>query len=244
MRTIKSDIRTQQPVEWLISSTPVAYPDALEVMERRAERIRQGEARELIWLLEHPALYTAGTGARETDLIEPSLLPVYKTGRGGKFTYHGPGQRIAYMMLDLKRRGADVRSCVAALEAWIIAALDQFNVRGETRPDRVGVWVRSPYRGSDVEDKIAAIGLRISRWVTTHGISINVGPDLRHYRGIVPCGISGHGVTSLEDLGLPVTMIDLDVALRATFPAIFGPILRIDSSSCPELNLTQPLSTR
>lgn len=210
-------------VEWIISDGPVAYPDALTAMEARAAAIRAGTAPEAIWLLEHPALYTAGTSADPADLIAPDRFPVYPAGRGGQYTYHGPGQRIAYVMLDIAARDRDVRAFVAQIEGWVIDALAEFNVTGETRCDRVGVWVARPDKpplpdSTPREDKIAAIGLRLRRWVSFHGVSINVDPDLSHFDGIVPCGIRGHGVTSLVDLGLPVTMSDLDVALRRTFP--------------------------
>ncbi len=206
------------PVAWEISPELVAYPEALDRMDRHVSAIAKAEEPERVWLLEHPPLYTAGTSAHEADLVEPSRFPVFKAGRGGQYTYHGPGQRVAYVMLDLKRRGGDVRAFVAALEQWVIDTLDDFNVRGERREDRVGVWVR---RGSR-EDKIAAIGIRVRHWVTFHGISINVEPDLTHFSGIVPCGIREHGVTSLVDLGLPVTMEDVDVALKRNFHRIFG----------------------
>lgn len=212
------------PIDWAISARPVAYADALEIMNARASAIREHGASELVWLLEHPALYTAGTSARAEDLLNPGLLPVFQTGRGGGYTYHGPGQRVAYVMLDLKRRGGDVRALVSALEGWVTGALAAFNVKGETRAGRVGIWVTRPGMGHGKEDKIAAIGLRVSRWVTTHGISLNVEPDLTHYRGIVPCGIRDQGVTSLVELGLPVTMADADVALRRSFEAAFGPV--------------------
>ncbi|UMY20150.1 lipoyl(octanoyl) transferase LipB [Methylobacterium organophilum] len=195
---------------------------AVEAMEARASAIARGEARELVWLLEHPPLYTAGTSAKTADLVEPDRFPVHRTGRGGQYTYHGPGQRIAYVMLDLNRRRADLRAYVASLEAWIIATLDAFNVRAERREDRVGVWVRRPERGEAVEDKIAAIGIRVKRWVSLHGLSLNVEPDLSHFTGIVPCGISRHGVTSLADLGRIVSMPEVDMALRAAFVPIFG----------------------
>lgn len=215
------------PVEWRVSAAPVVYPDALQVMEQRAADIAAGTARELIWLLEHPPLYTAGTSARTEDLLHGDRFPVYQAGRGGEFTYHGPGQRVAYVMLDLKRRRQDVRAFVSALEEWIIRALAEFNIPGERREDRVGVWVVRPERpplpdGSPAEDKIAAIGIRLRKWVSLHGIAINVEPDLGHYDGIVPCGVTSHGVTSLVDLGLPVTLEDLDRALWQAFPAIFG----------------------
>jgi lipoyl(octanoyl) transferase len=205
-------------VAWEISPELVAYPEALDRMDRHVSAIAKAEEPERVWLLEHPPLYTAGTSAHEADLVEPSRFPVFKAGRGGQYTYHGPGQRVAYVMLDLKRRGGDVRAFVAALEQWVIDTLDDFNVRGERREDRVGVWVR---RGSR-EDKIAAIGIRVRHWVTFHGISINVEPDLTHFSGIVPCGIREHGVTSLVDLGLPVTMEDVDVALKRNFHRLFG----------------------
>ncbi len=216
------------PVEWRVEPGLTAYPYALDFMERRAEAIRAGTGSELIWLVEHPPLYTAGTSARVEDLLEPDRFPVFSAGRGGEYTYHGPGQRVAYVMLDLKRRREDVRAFVAALEEWIIATLAAFNVRGERREDRVGVWVVRPDRppmpdGSPAEDKIAAIGIRLRRWVSFHGIAINVEPDLGHFGGIVPCGVQDHGVTSLVDLGLPVTMADLDQAMFAAFKAIFGP---------------------
>jgi lipoyl(octanoyl) transferase len=215
-------------VEWRIEPGFTAYPQALQIMETRAEAIRAGAAPELVWLVEHPPLYTAGTSARIEDLIEPDRFPVFSAGRGGEYTYHGPGQRVAYVMLDLKRRREDVRAFVAALEQWIIATLAAFNVRGERREDRVGVWVVRPDRppmpdGSPAEDKIAAIGIRLRRWVSFHGIAINVEPDLGHFGGIVPCGVQDHGVTSLVDLGLPVTMSDLDNALMTAFEGIFGP---------------------
>jgi len=216
------------PVEWRIEPGLTAYETALAFMEARAAAIRDGSAMEMVWLVEHPALYTAGTSAQPADLVEPDRFPVFNVGRGGEYTYHGPGQRVAYVMLDLKRRREDVRAFVAALEAWIISTLDRFNIRGERREDRVGVWVVRPDRppspdGSPAEDKIAAIGIRLRRWVSFHGIAINVEPDLSHFSGIVPCGVSDHGVTSLVDLGLPVTMADLDDALKLSFEAVFGP---------------------
>ncbi|WP_026060108.1 lipoyl(octanoyl) transferase LipB [Pseudaminobacter salicylatoxidans] len=216
------------PVEWRIEPGFTAYEDALAFMEARAAAIRDGSAAEMVWLVEHPPLYTAGTSARMEDLVDPNRFPVFDAGRGGEYTYHGPGQRVAYVMLDLKRRREDVRAFVAALEAWIIATLARFNVRGERREDRVGVWVVRPDRppmpdGSPAEDKIAAIGIRLRRWVSFHGIAINVEPELEHFTGIVPCGVTDHGVTSLVDLGLPVTMTDLDIALKTSFETIFGP---------------------
>ena len=210
------------PVEWHISDELVDYDQALEEMERHVQALIAGGARERVWLLEHPPLYTAGTSAEESDLIAPDRFPVFRTGRGGQHTYHGPGQRVAYVMLDLRRRQQDVRAFVAALEAWLINSLWHYHIRGERRENRVGVWVRRPNRGQDVEDKIAAIGIRLRKWVTFHGISINVEPDLEHFSGIVPCGISDHGVTSLVDLGLPVTMAENDMVLRAEFEKIFG----------------------
>lgn len=208
-------------LEWRISDTPIPYPEALSTMEDRVGQIRENTAEELIWLLEHPSLYTAGTSAKEQDLLAPDRFPVYCAGRGGQYTYHGPGQRIAYTMLDLRKRGPDVRCFVHNLEEWVIQALASFNVKGERREGRVGIWVD---RGGGREDKIAAVGVRIRRWITFHGISINVEPDLEHFSGIVPCGIGEQnlGVTSLVDLGLPVTMTDLDVALRESFDNVFG----------------------
>ena len=215
------------PVEWRIEPGLTGYEQALSFMEARANAIREGGAPEMVWLVEHPPLYTAGTSAWAEDLVEPDRFPVFAAGRGGEYTYHGPGQRVAYAMLDLKRRREDVRAFVAALEDWIIRTLDRFNVRGERREDRVGVWVVRPDRppmpdGSPAEDKIAAIGIRLRRWVSFHGIAINVEPDLGHFSGIVPCGVADHGVTSLVDLGLPVTMTDLDIALKSAFEEIFG----------------------
>jgi len=213
------------PIGWAISEQPVPYPQALEAMNARADAIRRKEASQLVWLLEHPPLYTAGTSAQREDLLDPNRFPVFETGRGGQFTYHGPGQRVAYIMLDMKARGGDVRGLVADLERWVIEALSAFNIKGERREGRVGIWVRRPEKGETREDKVAAIGLRVSRWVTTHGISFNVEPELSHYTGIVPCGIQAHGVTSLADLGLPVSMADADVALRVAFEKVFGPVV-------------------
>ena len=213
------------PIGWAISERPVPYPQALEAMNARADAIRRKEAPQLVWLLEHPPLYTAGTSAQREDLLDPDRFPVFETGRGGQFTYHGPGQRVAYIMLDMKVRGGDVRGLVADLERWVIEALSAFNIKGERREGRVGIWVRRPEKGENREDKIAAIGLRVSRWVTTHGISFNVEPELSHYAGIVPCGIQAHGVTSLADLGLPVSMADADVALRVAFEKVFGAVI-------------------
>ncbi len=212
-------------VEWISAPAFVPYAEALAFMEARVAAITAGEADEAIWLLEHPPLYTAGTSARPEDLTQPDRFPVHEAGRGGQYTYHGPGQRVAYVMLDLNTRGRDVRRFVCALEDWIIATLAEFNVTGERRAGRVGVWVTRPDSTAPHnprEDKIAAIGIKLRKWVSFHGISINVEPDLSHFEGIVPCGIREHGVTSLVDLGLPVTMADLDVALRATFDRIFA----------------------
>ena len=221
------DHRTLAPVEWTVSDRLVSYPEAVAAMEARAAAIAAGTASEQVWLVEHPPLYTAGTSAREADLISPDRFPVFKTGRGGEFTYHGPGQRVAYLMLDLNRRGPDLRRYVASLEAWIIATLARFNVFGERREERIGVWVRRPEKttlpdGRPAEDKIAAIGIRVRRWVTFHGISLNVDPDLEHYSGIVPCGVAGYSVTSLVDLGIPVSMPEVDAALKAEFERLFG----------------------
>ena len=211
------------PVEWLVSDAPVDYASALATMAARAAAIARGEASELIWLLEHPPLYTAGTSSRPQELIE-ARFPVHIAGRGGQFTYHGPGQRVGYVMLDLKRRAPDVRRFVATIEEWIIRTLAAFDVQGERRDDRIGVWVRRPEKGEAAEDKIAAIGIRLQRWVTLHGFALNVAPDLSHFSGIVPCGISDprHGVTSLADLGRRVSMAQLDSVLRAEFERLFG----------------------
>lgn len=221
------------PIRWRVEQGLVPYDVAVETMEREAALIAAGEADELIWLVEHPPLYTAGTSADSLDLVDPNRFPVFDTGRGGEYTYHGPGQRVAYVMLDLKRRRQDVRAFVAALEDVVIDALARMNVRGERREDRVGVWVRRPERpplpdGSPAEDKIAAIGIRLRRWVSFHGLSLNVDPDLEHFSGIVPCGIRGYGVTSLVDLGLPVTMDDADLCLKASFNKVFGPLALVD----------------
>src|SRR5947207_10961915 len=212
-------------VEWRISAGPVPYPDAVTEMESRAAGIADQKTPELVWLLEHPSQYTSGTSGKQSDLLD-SRLPLFTTGRGGQLTYHGPGQRVAYVMLDLKRRRPDVRAYVAGLEEWIIRTLDAFNVRGERREDRVGVWVRRPDKGAGHEDKIAAIGVRLRRWVSFHGIAINVEPDLSHFSAIVPCGVADarYGVTSLVDLGHPVGLADLDIALRPAFAEVFGPV--------------------
>jgi len=212
-------------IEWAVSRGLVPYEAAVAAMEARAAAIAADEAGELVWLLEHPPLYTAGVSAKDSDLLAPDRFPVHRTGRGGQFTYHGPGQRVAYVMLDLRQRGRDVTRFVADLERWIIGALDSFNVKGEVREGRVGVWVERKGPGWSREDKIAAIGVRLRKWVSFHGIAVNVEPELEHFTGITPCGISApqFGVTSLVDLGLPVTMSDADAALRASFHTVFGP---------------------
>ena len=218
-----SPISAAGPVEWRVSADPVAYPEALAVMERRVADIADGKAPELVWLLEHPPLYTRGTSGVNGDILDPRF-PVFTTNRGGQLTYHGPGQRIAYVMLDLKRRRPDVRTYVASLEEWILQTLSVFGVRGERREDRVGVWVARPERGPGFEDKIAAIGVRVRRWVSFHGIAINVAPDLSHFEGIIPCGVTDprYGVTSLRDLGCSAEMSEFDRALRASFERVFG----------------------
>ena len=210
-------------VEWITRDGLTSYPEALAFMEARAAEIAEGTARECVLLVEHPPLYTSGTSAKPADLID-ARFPVFEAGRGGQFTYHGPGQRVAYVMLDLKARRQDVRAFVSALEAWIIGTLSAFNIRGFTDPARVGVWVQRPDKGAGFEDKIAAIGIRLRKWVSFHGISLNVEPDLTHFSGIVPCGIAEQklGVTSLVDLGYPVTMEDVDVALKQAFIETFG----------------------
>jgi lipoyl(octanoyl) transferase len=205
--------------EWRIDDGPVDYEEAVAVMEARAAAIHEGTARELVWLLEHPALYTAGTSARDEDLLDAGRLPVYRTGRGGQYTWHGPGQRVAYVMLDLKRRGGDVRRFVRDLEEWLIRTLARFNVKGERREGRVGIWVAE---AGGRESKIAAIGVRVRKWVSFHGVALNVDPDLAAYRGIVPCGISEHGVTSLADQGILVGMPEVDAALKGAFAEVFG----------------------
>jgi lipoyl(octanoyl) transferase len=213
------------PAGWAVSRDPVPYPEAVAAMEARAADIAEGRAGELVWLLEHPPLYTAGVSAKAGDLLQPDRFPVFQSGRGGQFTYHGPGQRVAYVMLDLTRRRRDVRAFVAALEAWTIGALARFNVRGEVRDGRVGVWVERKVPGLPArEDKIAAIGVKLRRWVSFHGVSLNVEPDLAHFGGIVPCGVTEHGVTSLVDLGLPVTLDEADAALLASFREVFGEV--------------------
>ena len=211
-----------RPVQWAVSSGYVDYEPAVAAMEARVAAIAAGEADEVVWLLEHPPLYTAGVSARSDDLLAPGRFPVHQTGRGGQFTYHGPGQRVAYVLLDLNRRGKDVRAFVHGLEDWIIGALDQFGVEAGMREGRVGVWVERKGAGWSREDKIAAIGVKVRKWVSFHGISLNVEPDLSHFGGIVPCGIAEHGVTSLVDLGVPATMDEADEALRTSFRRIFG----------------------
>jgi lipoyl(octanoyl) transferase len=227
------------PVEWRLSDGPVDYAEALATMAARVEAIARGEAPELVWLLEHPPLYTAGTSSRPQELIE-ARFPVHAVGRGGQFTYHGPGQRVGYVMLDLKRRTTDVRRFVATIEEWIIRALARFTVRGERRDDRIGVWVRRPEKGDGFEDKIAAIGIRVQRWVTLHGFALNVAPDLSHFSGIVPCGVSDrrYGVTSLADLGRPAAMAEVDRALRAEFASLFG--ATVDAQADPSTENSSP----
>lgn len=214
----------EQRIGWAVSPGLTAYEPAVAAMEARAAAIAADEADELVWLLEHPPLYTAGVSAKPEDLLDPDRFPVFRTGRGGQFTYHGPGQRVAYLMLDLRKRGRDVTRFVGDLERWLIGALGRFNIKGEVRPGRVGVWVERKGPGWTREDKIAAIGVRLRKWVSFHGVAFNVEPDLEHFAGITPCGISGpqYGVTSLVDLGLPVTMSDADAALRSAFEDVFG----------------------
>lgn len=221
--------------EWRISDRLVAYDEAVSLMEERIAAIAAGQERELVWLLEHPPLYTSGTSAQPGDFVG-GPFPLFQTGRGGQMTYHGPGQRVAYVMLNLKHRRPDVRAFVAGLEEWMIRTLAAFNVRGERREDRVGVWVARPDKGRGFEDKIGAIGVRIKRWVTMHGISLNVEPDLAHFAGIVPCGVVDprYGVTSLADLGLTATMADVDIALRQAFAEVFGSAASLPEASLPE----------
>ncbi|MFN3932722.1 MAG: lipoyl(octanoyl) transferase LipB [Brevundimonas sp.] len=211
-----------RPVEWLVAPQPVDYPAAVAAMEARAAAIAAGEAPERVWLLEHPPLYTAGVSSKDADLLDAGRFPVHRTGRGGQFTYHGPGQRVAYVMLDLNHRGRDVRAFVRGLEQWLIGALGEFGVPAGVREGRVGVWVERKGPGWSREDKIAAIGVKVRKWVSFHGVSLNVEPDLTHFGGIVPCGIQEHGVTSLVDLGVPATMDEADEALRASFHRVFG----------------------
>ncbi len=210
-------------VEWVVTPGLTDYEDAIADMEARVAAISEGKARERVWLLEHPPLYTAGTSANDEDLIAPDRFPVHRVGRGGQYTYHGPGQRVAYVMLDLHRRIPDVRRYVASLETWLISALARFDVKGEVREDRVGVWVRRPEKGENAEDKIAAIGIRVRRWISFHGISLNVEPNLDHFSGIVPCGIRQYGVTSLQDLERHTSMTEADGVLQQAFEEIFGP---------------------
>ena len=217
-----------EAVEWRISDAPVAYEDALQFMETRVGEIHKAQAPETVWLLEHPPLYTAGTSAEDRELLDGGRFPVYRTGRGGRYTYHGPGQRVAYVMLDLKKRNNDVRAFVHGLENWVIGSLKRFNVTGERREDRVGIWVRrrAPDNPAGREDKIAAIGVRVRHWITYHGVAINLEPELEHFSGIVPCGIAEHGVTSLCDLGVTATMPELDAALMAIFEEVFETPIR------------------
>lgn len=214
----KTDIKS---LDWIVSDTLVPYAEALSFMENRAADIAAGTANECVWLLEHPPTYTAGTSAKTEDLLTPERFPVFETGRGGQYTYHGPGQRVGYVMLNLKERGPDVRGFVRDLEEWLIQTLAAFNVKGERRDDRVGVWVRRPELGPTKEDKIAAIGVRVRKWVTFHGVSLNIAPDLEHFSGIVPCGVSEHGVTSLEDLGQIVSTAEVDMVMKQKFEEIF-----------------------
>lgn len=227
-KLMRADAR---PVNWIIAPQQVPYPDALEAMRIHARAIADGEADEAIWLLEHPPLYTAGTSAKPEDLLAPDRFPVFDAGRGGQYTYHGPGQRVAYVMLDLRERGRDVRCLVSGLENWVIDTLATFNIKGEKREGRVGVWVKRPEKGPFAEDKIAAIGVRVSRWVSFHGISLNVSPDLGHYSGIVPCGITQHGVTSFEDLGQIVSMEEVDMVMKSAFERHFGPTTLVSAAS-------------
>ncbi len=236
------------PIDWAISPSPVAYSESLAIMEERVARVAAGEALELVWLLEHPSCYTAGVSAKAGDLLAPDKFPVFTSGRGGQFTYHGPGQRVAYVMIDVRRRfGGDIRAFVAALERTLIAALARLGVAGETRPGRVGVWVRGPDGRPDAENKIAAIGLRVRKGVSFHGVSLNAAPDLSHYAGIVPCGIRGHGVTSLAALGRPASLSDVDAALRLSFEREFGgartaadPARTGNARSCSAPNAWEP----
>ena len=214
-------VKSPETIAWKISDAPVDYPDALRFMERRVEEIHAGSKPQLVWLLEHPPLYTAGTSARQEDLLAPNRFPVYPTGRGGQFTYHGPGQRVGYVMLDLRRRSNDVRRFVHDLEEWLIRSLAHFNLRGERREGRVGIWIARPGLR---EDKIAALGIRVRKGISFHGVSLNVDPELDHFSGIVPCGISAFGVTSLAQLGLTATLSDVDIAMKAAFEEVFGPV--------------------
>ena len=213
-----ASVKPVRPVEWTSANEQIGYPEAVSFMERRVAEIADGDAPELVWLLEHPPIYTSGTSAKPTDLLNPRF-PVFQTGRGGQYTYHGPGQRVAYVMLDLRRRKMDVRGFVRDLEEWLIRTLARFDIRGESRDGRVGIWV---VRENGREEKIAAIGVRVRRWITYHGIALNVSPDLGHFDGIVPCGIRGFGVTSMAALGVKATMAEIDTALRAEFDGVFG----------------------
>lgn len=224
----------RRPADWTISEGYVTYPEALETMRARAAAIAADEAGEAVWLLEHPPLYTAGTSARAGDLLAPDRFPVFEAGRGGQYTYHGPGQRVAYVMLDLRQRGRDIRALVCGLEQWVIDTLADFNIKGERREGRIGVWVRRPEKGPLAEDKIAAIGVRVSRWISFHGISLNIAPDLGHYSGIVPCGIADHGVTSFEDLGQIVSLAEVDCVLRTRFEDHFGPTGLVPGGLAPQ----------
>jgi lipoyl(octanoyl) transferase len=228
---------TPDAVEWRISYQPVPYPEAIAAMEARVQAIRAGEERELVWLLEHPPLYTAGTSARAEDLLAPARFPVFTAGRGGQYTYHGPGQRVAYVMLDLQRRGPDLRAYIWRLEDWLIRTLSQFGVRAERRAGRVGIWVVKP---DSTEAKIAAIGVRVRRWVSYHGIALNLDPELEHFAGIVPCGIRELGVTSLADLGLGISMAELDRVLRATFETVFANPGPLRASAAAEIPARPP----
>lgn len=222
-----------RPVQWRVARGLVPYPEALAAMRARATGIAAGTDDEAVWLLEHPPLYTAGTSARPEDLLAPGRFPVFEAGRGGQYTYHGPGQRVVYLMLDLRERGRDIRALVATLEGWLIDALAEFGVVGERRPGRIGIWVARPDKGAGREDKIAAIGVRVSRWVTFHGVALNVAPELGHFDGIVPCGIADQGVTSLADLGVAASMSEVDAALRRSFARHFGPTEPAASGEVP-----------
>jgi lipoyl(octanoyl) transferase len=222
-----------QPVEWIVAGGLVPYAEAVETMEAHVAAISAGAAPERVWLVEHPPLYTAGTSAKPGDLLAADRFPVFATGRGGQYTYHGPGQRVAYVMLDLNRRRQDLRLYVATLEEWIIRTLAAFNIRGERRDDRIGIWVERPELGIDREDKVAAIGIRIRRWVTFHGMALNIDPNLEHFSGIVPCGVRGQGVTSLADLGNLVSLPEVDSVLRREFETLFGKTVSANSSPAP-----------
>jgi lipoyl(octanoyl) transferase len=235
IRTLSADATSRMPrpdgaaAGWAASSAPVAYPDAVAAMQARVQAILEGRAGELVWLLEHPPLYTAGVSAKAGDLLDAQRFPVFQTERGGQFTYHGPGQRVAYVMLDLRERGRDVRQFVQTLEAWVIDALAGFDVEGQLRDGRIGVWVERKTPGLPPrEDKIAAVGVKLRRWVSFHGVSLNVAPDLTHFAGIVPCGVTEHGVTSLADLGRPAPLDEVDAALKASFERLFGPVAAAD----------------